>query len=68
MEKTSFNLEKDGELIKNVSRYIYPFHGNTSYHNENYYNNLIKKYGKKTIVLAIKWETKYGNINHAFRG
>ncbi len=55
------------ELLRHdVARYIYSFFGNGCYHNELYYNNLIKKYGRKAVLDAMQWESVNGNISDAF--
>lgn len=54
------------KLQYEVAQYLYPFIGNTSYHNKEYYNNLIKKYGKKLVLETIQEETLNGNIRNAF--
>ena len=55
------------ELLRHeVARYIYPFIGNGCYHNELYYNNLVKKYEKKVVFDAMQWESVNGNISDAF--
>lgn len=56
----------DKILKQEVAKYIFPFHANTAYNNEVYLNNLIKKYGRKTVLEAISEESKHGNIYDAF--
>ena len=56
----------DETLRKEVAKYLFAFLGNGFYHDEKYLNSLIKKYGKKTILEAIKEISENGNISDAF--
>lgn len=56
----------DKILKKKVAKYIYAYIGNTLYHNSNYYDKLVKEYGKQIIYDAIKEESEYGKISDAF--
>ena len=41
-------------LEQEISQYLYPFIGNGCYGNKDFYNKLIKKYGKKTVLKTIE--------------
>ena len=56
----------DETLKRDIAKYLYPFIGNTCYYNDYYYDNLIKKYGKKVLNEAIKEEVKNRKISDAF--
>ena len=56
----------DETLKRDVAKYLYPFIGNTCYHNDYYYDSLIKKYGKKVLNEAMKEEVENGKISDAF--
>ena len=56
----------DEILKKKVAKYLYPFIGNTSYHNDLYYDSLVKEYGKKVVIEAMKEEKENGKITDAF--
>jgi hypothetical protein len=40
----------DETLLKDVGKYMYPFIGNTGYDDSYYFDALVKKYGKKTVL------------------
>lgn len=50
-----------------IAKLIFPFIGNGSYNNDEYYRALVKKYGKKTVTKAIKQTRKNGNIIDALQ-
>lgn len=54
-------------LRHKVARYLFPFISNCEYNNRNYYNELIKEYGKKNVVKIIKELERNGTISDAFR-
>lgn len=56
----------DAILKKKVAKYIYAYIGNTLYHNSDYYDRLVKEYGKRVIYDAIKEENEYGKISDVF--
>lgn len=56
----------DPILKHEVALYLFPFYANTRYKNKNYYNILLKKYGKKVLAEAIAEECKNGKITDAF--
>jgi hypothetical protein len=56
----------DETLKHDVAKYLYPFIGNTCYHNDYYHDSLIKKYGKKVLNEAMKEEVENGKISDAF--
>lgn len=56
----------DPILQHEVALYIFPFYANMCYRNKNYYNTLLKKYGKKILTEAIIEERKNGKITDAF--
>lgn len=55
----------DKILKQEVAKYLYDFLGNTVYHNDTYLNSLNKKYGKKTVLEAIKEIKENGSIKDA---
>lgn len=56
----------DETLKKEVAKYLFAFLSNGVYHDEKYLSSLMKKYGKKTILEAIKEISENGNISNAF--
>lgn len=40
---------------------MYPFLGNEGYHNNFYFDNLVKKHGKKTVLEAITYIQENGS-------
>ena len=50
-----------------IAKFIFPFIGNGSYNNDEYYRALVKKYGKKTVAKAIKQECENGSIIDALQ-
>ena len=50
-----------------IAKFIFPFIGNGSYNNNRYYRTLVKKYGKKTVIKAIKQECENGSIIDALQ-
>lgn len=56
-----------GENLKqDVAKYIYPFLSNNLYNNEDYYNDLVKLYGKSVVNKTIKEEVENGTMSNAF--
>ena len=53
-------------LKQDIARYIYPFFSNNNYNNKEYYNMLVKKYGRSVVNKAIKEEKIKGTISDAF--
>ena len=57
----------DETLLKDVGKYLYPFIGNIGYDNSYYFNNLVKKYGKETVLEAIAYIKENGSPFSAFK-
>lgn len=57
----------DEILLKDVGKYLYSFIGNTGYDNSYYFDDLVKKYGKKTVLETIAYIQENGSPFSAFK-
>lgn len=57
----------DEILLKDVGKYMYPFIGNTGYDNSDYFDALVKKYGKKAVLETITYIKENGSPFSAFK-
>jgi len=57
----------DEILLKDVGKYLYPFIGNIGYDNSYYFDDLVKKYGKKTVLETIAYIKENGSPFSAFK-
>ena len=57
----------DETLLKDVGKYMYPFIGNTGYDGSYYFDALVRKYGKKTVLETIAYIQENGSPFSAFK-